>query len=297
MQDAIDSPAALTGALQARLNVEFPARSLVFQEGRLSIRQAGFAAADRPAVVLLHGIGSGAPSWLEVAARLGRVAHVIAWDAPGYGNSTPLAQSAPRAEDYAARLLKMLDALGIQRCVLVGHSLGALTAMALATGTHAARVARLVLISPAQGYGAVGREARQAEVRAQRIANLERLGLEEMARLRSPYMLSPKASAEQLSWVQWNMARLNPHGYRQAIELLCGEDILRHPPLALPCEVHVGEADGITPPAACATIAQALGCDCFTIPEAGHASPIEQPQRVAGLLASAARFSLTGSAQ
>ena len=297
MHDVIDSPGALTADLQARLDVEFPGRSLVFQEGRLSIREAGFAAADRPTVVLLHGIGSGAPSWLEVASRLGRLAHVIAWDAPGYGDSTPLAQSAPRAEDYASCLLKMLDALGIQRCVLVGHSLGALTATAFASSAHGGRVARLVLISPAQGYGAIGREARKAEVRAQRLANLERLGLKEMARLRSPHMLSPGATAEQRAWVQWNMGRLNSHGYRQAIELLCGDDILRHPPLAVPCEVHVGEADGITAPANCAAIAQALGCDCFTIPEAGHASPIEQPQRVAGLLASAARFSLTGSAQ
>ena len=38
---------------------------------------------------------------------------VIAWDAPGYGTSTPLPMDAPRGADYAQRLHEMLDALGV----------------------------------------------------------------------------------------------------------------------------------------------------------------------------------------
>jgi pimeloyl-ACP methyl ester carboxylesterase len=61
-------------------------------------------------------------------------ARVLAWDAPGYGNSAPLAPMAmPGAADYAERLWAWLDALGPQAAaplVLVGHSLGALMACA-----------------------------------------------------------------------------------------------------------------------------------------------------------------------
>src|SRR5256885_12675463 len=50
---------------------------------------------------MLHGISSGAASWLDVALELAPRARVLAWDAPGYGRSTPLAPDAPTGADYA----------------------------------------------------------------------------------------------------------------------------------------------------------------------------------------------------
>ncbi|RYP45888.1 hypothetical protein DL770_011387 [Monosporascus sp. CRB-9-2] len=55
---------------------------------------------------------------------------VLAWDAPGYGSSTPLADVAPRAADYAGRLQAWLAALDVTPDAIVGHSLGALMASA-----------------------------------------------------------------------------------------------------------------------------------------------------------------------
>ncbi|CAI8909752.1 Alpha/beta hydrolase [Pseudomonas sp. IT-P253] len=281
----------LTADLEARLAPHFPLRTLEIAGGRQAFRECGTG----PAIVLLHGIGSGSASWLEVAQELGQSARVIAWEAPGYGESTPLRSLAPDASDYAERLLQMLDALGIQRCVLVGHSLGAITATAFASGVHRQRVSRLVLISPAQGYGHPSRALLRQEVRDKRLRALEQLGIQHMAEQRSAYMLSPAASPKAQAWVQWNMARLNPEGYRQAIELLCGDDLLRHAPLSMPCEVHCGEADGITAPESCLTLAKALGGTFNLIADAGHASPIEQPCVVAGRLAFAIKESLTGA--
>lgn len=280
----------ITADLETQLELHFPLRTLAVMGGRQAIRECG----SGPAIVLLHGIGSGSASWLEVAQELGQRARVIAWDAPGYGDSTPLRSLAPDATDYAERLLQMLDAMNIQRCVLVGHSLGAITATAFASGVHQQRISRLVLISPAQGYGHPSRALQRQEVRGKRLNALEQLGIERMAEQRSGAMLAPAASPKALAWVQWNMARLNPEGYRQAIELLCGEDLLRHAPLSMPCEVHCGEADAITPPESCLTLAKALGGTFNLIADAGHASPIEQPCVVAGRLAFAIKESLTG---
>lgn len=283
---------AATAELEALLEQRFGQRSLVFNESRQAIREIG----SGPAVVLLHGIGSGAGSWLEVAMQLSQYARVVAWDAPGYGDSTPLSPQAPKAEDYAARLLLTLDALGIEKCVLVGHSLGAITACAFAR-LHPQRVSRLVLISPARGYGDPAREVQRQQVRTKRLRSLEQLGIAQMAAQRSSAMLSPRPSVKALEWVRWNMSRLIPHGYRQAIELLCGDDLLRHSPLTVPCEVHCGEADGIAAPEACLTLARALGASFTLIPDAGHASPIEQPHLVAGRLAFALKESLTGTVE
>ncbi|MDD2102647.1 alpha/beta fold hydrolase [Pseudomonas putida] len=292
MSHAIDHHApSLTADLQAQLALHFPQRLLELAGARQAFRECG----SGPAIVLLHGIGSGSASWLAVAQELGRNARVIAWDAPGYGDSTPLRALAPDASDYAERLLQMLDALGIQRCVLVGHSLGAITAVAFASGVQQQRISRLVLISPAQGYGHPARAVQRQQVRDKRLQALEQLGIEQMAEQRSAHMLSPAASPQAQAWVRWNMARLNPEGYRQAIELLCGDDLLRHAPLTMPCEVHCGDADGITVPESCETLAKALGGTFELINDAGHASPIEQPSVVAGRLACAIEESLTGA--
>ena len=277
--------------LEARLAKNFPLRTLDVAGGRQALRECG----SGPAIVLLHGIGSGSASWLAVAQLLGQRVRVIAWDAPGYGESTPLRSLAPDASDYAERLRQMLDALQVRRCVLVGHSLGAITATAFASGAQQQRVSRLVLISPAQGYGHPSRQVQGQAVRKKRLADIEHPGIQAMAEQRSAYMLSPGASPGDHAWVRWNMARLNPEGYRQAIELLCGDDLLRHPPLSMPCEVHCGDADGITPPDSCRMLARALGASFSLIDGAGHASPIEQPYAVAGRLGIAIKQPLTGA--
>ena len=142
-----------------RLAQHFPARPVVLAAGgQVSVRECGTAQGDTLPLVCLHGIGSGSASWLEAALMLSRRTRVIAWDAPGYGESTPLPLDTPRGVDYAQRLHALLDAMGIQRCVLVGHSLGALMA-APAVRQGAERFAALALISPARGYGAAARAA------------------------------------------------------------------------------------------------------------------------------------------
>lgn len=282
---AAPEAAALTATA---LEQDFAQQLLVLGDHQVAIRRCGQAPA--PVIVLLHGIGSGAASWLATARQLAGVAQVIAWDAPGYGESSALSASQPRAEDYAARLLQMLDALQITRCVLVGHSLGAMTALCLAR-QHPERVSRLLLISPAQGYGAADRQVQREEVRSRRLASLEVKGVAGIAADRSAAMLSSAASPQQREWVRWNMARLNPTGYRQAIELLCGDDLLRHGQPAMPVSVLCGDADGITRPDACLHIAEALDASFALIAGAGHASPTEQPERVAGQLAAAIALS------
>lgn len=290
---------ALAAPQEALLGREFPARAvplpgLVSREGRpvqVVVREAG---RGRDAVVLLHGIGSGSASWLNVAREIVRSApglRVIAWDAPGYAESTPLDAASPRATDYAARLQALLQALGVQPGVLVGHSLGAFTACASAHGFAASQAHRLVLLSPAGGYGAPGQEETRQKVLAQRLGNLERQGIAGMAEAAGQpggRMFSASASPEVRAWVRWNMARLVESGYRQAVEMLCADSLQRHAPVAMPVEVHCGDMDIVTPPAACAAIAGHFSASFDLIPGAGHASPIERPEAVAAIIVAAA---------
>lgn len=103
---------------------------------------------DNPSLVLLHeGLGS-VSLWRDfpacLAARTGL--GVFAWSRRGYGHSSPATLPAPL--DYmqreAALLPRVLDAAGIGRCVLVGHSDGG-TIAALARDE---RIAARILIAP-----------------------------------------------------------------------------------------------------------------------------------------------------
>jgi pimeloyl-ACP methyl ester carboxylesterase len=269
----------------ARLDARFPCRTIHVNDGAVvAVRECG----EGPAIVCLHGIGSGSASWLDVASRLAPRARVIAWDAPGYGSSTPLAEPSPKAAHYAARLNELLAALGVSRCVLVGHSLGALTAAAAAqnNASGAERIAQLTLISPARGYGLRPEQSRG--VRTERLATLTALGIAGMASQRSSRLVSDNATDLARQWVRWNMARLHEGGYRQAIELLCGEDLLNLLPPVCPVRVLCGDADVVTPPSACEDIARACGVALESISGAGHACYVEQPEAIAKALQDAA---------
>ncbi|OWJ58758.1 alpha/beta fold hydrolase [Paraburkholderia caledonica] len=261
--------------LEARL-ARFPARQIELANQRvLSHREAdGAAANDALPLVLLHGIGSGAASWVQQLEALGANRRVLAWDAPGYGMSTPVAPESPVAADYASVLTEWLDALHIERCVLVGHSLGAIIAGAFAA-VHPQRVSGLLLLSPAGGYGAACAEVRETK-RDQRLAMLNELGPQGLADKRSANMLSSHASDEARTWVRWNMSRVIARGYAQATHLLANADLAAD--LARfkgRVNVAVGADDTITTPAACERLALVAGTQLQVVPRAGHAGYIE----------------------
>src|SRR5215469_1208145 len=91
-------------------------RALPWRGGRLSFLEAG--ASRDPAILLLHGVGSGAESWRDQLEQLPRSGYrVIAWDQPGYGASDPLSMDAPSPGDYADAMTGLADALGLSRFI------------------------------------------------------------------------------------------------------------------------------------------------------------------------------------
>jgi pimeloyl-ACP methyl ester carboxylesterase len=249
----------------------------------IGYREAGARHAGGLPLVLLHGIGSGAASWVQQLDALGASRRVLAWDAPGYGESTPVAPASPHAGDYAAALLNALDALGVARCVLVGHSLGAIVAGRFAAA-HPDRVAGLLLLSPAGGYGAAS-EAVRVQKRDSRLAMLAELGPDGLAEQRSANMLSASAGDAARQWVRWNMARIVPAGYAQATHLLANADLATDlAGFRGRTAVAVGANDAITPPAACERIAAAAHVGLQVIPQAGHAGYVEAPAVYSSLI-------------
>jgi pyruvate dehydrogenase E2 component (dihydrolipoamide acetyltransferase) len=102
-------------------------------------------------VVLVHGFGGDKNSWLFVQQPLSETHAVHALDLPGHGASTKDVGDGSLAT-MAETLIGFLDALGITRAHLVGHSLGGAVSAAVAKAAPE-KVASLTLLAPA-GYGA-----------------------------------------------------------------------------------------------------------------------------------------------
>src|SRR5205823_13041817 len=112
----------------------------------LRVRYSRQGAGDKT-VVLLHGFGGDLDNWLFNVGPLAAMADVVALDLPGHGESA-VALPGTSVEALAGFVAAFLDAVGIERCHLAGHSLGAAVAAQLALD-HPDRVAGLVLIAPA----------------------------------------------------------------------------------------------------------------------------------------------------
>ena len=264
---------------------------------RFSYRTAG---SGRP-LILLHGIGGGSGAWLHQYESLADTFQVIGWDAPGYGRSVDLTSTAPASAHYAQALLAFLDALASDRvdgragdrAIIVGQSLGAIIATAFAAA-YPSRVAGLVLLDPARGYGAAS-EAERSERLRTRLESFDRLGAERLADERSGNLLCQQPTPEAFEIVRRGMAALRRDGHARAARLLTSSDILGDAAkFAGPTLVACGSADTVTPEAGARAIAAAFpNAEYQTMPGLGHACYADGPDQVNALLR---RFATTVTA-
>ena len=232
------------------------------------------------AIVLLHGIGSAARSWSAQIAALSANWRVIAWNAPGYPPSSPLAADWPTANDYALKLADLLESLPLERCHLVGHSLGCLIAARFAV-LYPTRVASLTLASCAIGHARLADDERE-RLLASRIDDVMTLGARGMAEKRGPRLLGPEASDKAIASVVDAMGAVDRHGYAQAARMLSRGDLLADIealPAEMPVQFIYGGADVITPPAInLRAAATRPGAPVTVLENAGHACYVEQPE-------------------
>ena len=120
-------------------------RDVVVHDGELATYRLGAGPdSGAPLVLAIHGITSTSRTWLATAQALGDRATLLAVDLRGRGRSTGL-PPVVGLDAHVRDMLAVLDAAGLERAVVVGHSLGAYIAARLAT-SHPERVARLVLV-------------------------------------------------------------------------------------------------------------------------------------------------------
>jgi pimeloyl-ACP methyl ester carboxylesterase len=112
---------------------------------RVHYLRAG-TADNRPTHLLIHPMGSGAWSWMDVIGPLSATGLVIAPDLPGSGRSRPIRRGTGETFAGAQFIDQFTAALGLERVTAHGHSSGGLAAGLFAGGSPD-RVERLVLTS------------------------------------------------------------------------------------------------------------------------------------------------------
>lgn len=110
------------------------------------------AGSGEPALILLHGFGASLFSWREVIAPLAELGIVIAYDRPAFGlTERPLKWQGlnPYSSEFQPQLLiGLMDALHVEKAILIGNSAGGSIAMQTAL-LYPQRVTALILVDPA----------------------------------------------------------------------------------------------------------------------------------------------------
>ncbi|AGL84068.1 MULTISPECIES: alpha/beta fold hydrolase [Pseudomonas] len=132
-------------ALEARL---YRLQKVPVQIGEETLMTYQGGPAQAPVILLLHGLSADKSIWLRFARHFNRDYRLLIPDLGGHGETAYAAHQDYRVPAQAQRLLRLLDACGIQRVQVIGNSMGGYIAAWLAA--HAPqRISGLALFDPA----------------------------------------------------------------------------------------------------------------------------------------------------
>ncbi|GHA01359.1 3-oxoadipate enol-lactonase [Streptomyces spiroverticillatus] len=232
-----------------------------------------------PVLVLGPSLGTTWHMWDRQIPELTRTWRVFRYDLPGHGGAP--AEPVASVAELTARLLAVLDELGVQRFGYAGCSIGGAVGAELAL-RHPHRVASLALVSASPRFGT-------ADEFRQRGVIVRTNGMEPMAAAAPGRWFTPSFAAAQPAIVEWavQMVRTTDPGcYIAACEALAAFDVRSElGRIAVPTLVVVGEQDQVTGPGDARTLVAGIpDARLALVPGASHLTPVEQPAAVTDLL-------------
>jgi pimeloyl-ACP methyl ester carboxylesterase len=244
-------------------------------------RRIAFVLAGKgPPVILLGGfVGDAMATWRHQIERLSITNTVLAWDAPGSGESADVEEYF-RLPDYADCLAGLTSALRLEQPVVVGLSFGGALALEFFR-RHRTSVRGLFLAGAYAGWAGslppdVVRTRLEASLRA------SRLPPEEFVRELLPSMFSPTAPAERVEALAAGILRsFRPAGFR-TMAIASAEADLRNvlPQVDVPTVVLHADHDVRAPREVAEALSAAIPASHLVVLEgAGHVSSVEAPDQ------------------
>jgi len=223
----------------------------------------------RPSALFIHGAGAGAALWSMVLARVARRTHAVAIDLPGHGPSE-IGAGPLTLERYRDAVGGLAGTLCLGPSILVGHSLGALVAIAAALAWPD-KVRALVLCAAAPKMTVDPEVFRVLRHDFQRFVPwLADHALSPRAKpaIRQAFLAATAPTATEIAAADFEIVRDTDLGDRIA-------------DIACPITWLDGADDAIVPPA----LREGRRGEVVTVPGAGHLLPIEAPAAVAEIVA------------
>jgi N-formylmaleamate deformylase len=243
---------------------------------RLSYTRTG---GDKPPLLLLHGLTANGACWTPLARELEDRYDVVMPDARGHGHS-----SAPehgyRYEDHAADVIALIQALGLSSPIVLGHSMGGMTA-ALAAAQRPKLLHGLVLADPTFLTPERQREVHESDVGEQHRRALSRPRDEVLAELRARHARRSSEVVEliaqarlQTSISAFEVLTPPTPEFRQLVSAL-----------GVPTLLVIGGAGGVVSPELALEL-QSLNANVQLqqIVEAGHGLHYDQPDRFSAVV-------------
>jgi len=233
-----------------------------------------------PRVALVHSLALHGGMWQGVADHLAGRASLLALDCRGHGASGR-APGPYTTAIFADDLAAVLDAVGWDRAVIAGCSMGGCVAQHFAA-SHPARTTGLVLFDTTAWYGPDAPAAW-----AERAAKARAGGMRALAAFQA---------------ARWFTAGFDPAVLARWLDAFAGNDIACYeatcamlgaadlrpllPRIAAPTRIMVGAEDAATPPAMAQAIAEQIpGAGMEILQGAKHLLPIERPEAAARTIA------------
>ncbi|MEF2277290.1 3-oxoadipate enol-lactonase [Deinococcus sp. YIM 134068] len=250
-------------------------RFLTVGDVTLHVRREGITT-GLPPIVFLNSLGSDLRIWDDVVPAALRQHPVVRYDKRGHGLSDSPAGPSSIA-DHSRDLLGLLDALGVEKAVLVGVSVGGMIALDFAS-RHPERTAGLLLCDTGARIGS-------AEMWEARIADVWREGLGAIADRILSRWFTPEffeTRPDDVRGCRNMLTRTPAEGYTATCEAIRDADLREAArSVRVPVTVLCGDTDLSTPPEVGRELAELLGAPFHLIGDCGHLPCVERPAETA----------------
>ena len=239
-------------------------------------------------IIFVHGLSGAWRNWLETLPHFARTHRVIALDLPGFGAS-PMPPWEISIPSYGRFVRDFCERVGVDRCSLVGNSMGGFIATEVAI-TDPERVDELTLVSAAGVTWARARRepaaviARMGRAATPVLLRFHMSGIRRQ-RLRKGYFqgvfFDPDSIRREMLWENVVPA-LNSPGYYDALTTLWGYDIRdRLEEISVPTLIVWGRNDRVVPVPAAVSYKKRIGenAELVIFDRCGHVPQIERPVR------------------
>lgn len=236
--------------------------------------------ANGEVLVLVHGFGADKDNWSFSAQHFTDKYRLIAPDLPGFGENDLSADRDYSIKEQTHRLMRFLDALGIQKCHIGGNSMGGFIALQTALD-HGHRVITLTLLNNA---GVVGtNESELQQLASDGKSPLVVRALEDVDRLMAFVTHKPRPIPRQFKKVMYEDARRREE-LLDKIFWAIAADSLENPvndrlhEVQCPTLVIWGKHDRLIDVSAVDVLKERIaGCEAVVFDHVAHVPMIEDP--------------------